>query len=288
MKELIKKSIEDIKRNGQIWFLAITVFSFIMAIASSLVRLIGMLDLLLIFFIVCPFIFSFINIAFKIVNNEEIEYKDIYSGYKGLNNNLGYILKRMLKPILLFFFLYFILYLVIAFINLMFFNYSIIEELMVQFANGASSNDLSIYLLNDTSYLENIKLSNYIAIGLTFILLNIFMNKKILSMAFFSRVKVHRLNYDYIISKRESLKNYKTIFFDLLCALFIAVGLVLAIVIYTFLNNILSNVLLSYSIASLVFYLIYGLSIPLKYGLYINLFNNLFRNDIELLKNEKD
>ena len=70
MIELIKSTLNDIKKNGQIWFLAVTVFSFIMVIASSLAHLIGMLDLILIFFIVCPFVFTFINLAFKINNNE--------------------------------------------------------------------------------------------------------------------------------------------------------------------------------------------------------------------------
>lgn len=288
MMELIKSTLNDIKKNGQIWFLAITVFSFIMVIASSLARLIGMLDLLLIFFIVCPFIFAFINIAFKINNNEEIELKEIYSGYNGLNNNLGYVLKRMLKLIVILFFLYFIIYIGIAFIDLMFFNYSIVEELMNLYASGVSNQELTNYLMNNTRYIDTIKICNYLSLGVIFIIINIFMNKKILSLAFFNRVKILRLNYDYIISKREDLKKYKTLLFDLFCSVFIIIALILAIILYSFLGEILSNNLLSYSIASLVFYLIYSLSIPLKYGVYIKLFNNIFKNDVELLKNEKE
>ena len=122
MKDILSCALNNIKKNGQIWILAILAFSFLMTIGVSLSYLIGMLDVLLIAFVVCPFIFAFINICSKSMNDTYLEPKDIYYGYKGLGRYLAVFTRTLIRPALLFLLIYFGLYMVVAVFDLFFFK----------------------------------------------------------------------------------------------------------------------------------------------------------------------
>ena len=122
MKELFVTSFNIFKRNKETWLLAGIVFSLIMAIGLSLSSLLGFGNLLLIFFVVCPFVMTYIKLAIKCIGELHLDNKDVYMGYKNLSISIGIVLKKVLFPILLSLIFYFLIFVVINYVYLLFFS----------------------------------------------------------------------------------------------------------------------------------------------------------------------
>jgi hypothetical protein len=283
MKNLIINSFGQIKKNKQIWILSSLVYSLIMTIGMSISYILGFMNLLVILFIAIPFALSFITISNKCYHNENIEYKDIYSGYRELSFNLSFIIKRLIFPTLILLVIYFAIYLGLSTLNLLFFNFNVIKEMMVMVSQGVNQIDLTLYLLNNEALTKDLLVCNYISMGITFILINLFLNKKIMTINFYNKVRNIRINYDFIISNKKQLKKYKLFLFNLLCSLFIVMAFILSLLSYYLVNKVVLNPLLAYLLANFIFYFVLSIGIPIKYNAYSYIFNENFTEEVEKL-----
>ena len=288
MKELFKTTIDIFKKNKYIWTLAILVYCLIMTIGLGLSLLIGIGNLLVIIFVACPFIFTFIKLSIKGVDNLPSNEKDVYLGYKDLSRSIFISLRKFLVPVLLSLLAYVICFFGLTFVYIYLFQMDLVKEIIDKVSNiqNITNNELSMILLNNEEFMQNILYLNYISLGITIIFFNIIANKKIFSIIFFMCLNTTQINYEYIVNNKKELKKHKIILYNIFISLFYVVGLILAIIANTLLINALDNVIISYLISAFVFFSISALVIPFKYIAYTHLFNKYFNKDVAVLYEE--
>ena len=289
MKELFSTTISLFKKNKQTWTLAILVYCLIMTIGLGVTMITGLGNLLLIIFVVCPFIFTFIKLSIKGVDNLPLDNKDIYLGYKDLSRSIFITLRKFLAPTLLCLLGYIGVYFVLSFGYIYLFEMDLVQKIVdiAMKQEAINTQEISAILLNNTELMQKLMYLNYMALGVMIILLNIFLNKKIFSIIFFMCINSTRINYDYIVSSKKELNKYKLTLYNIIISLFYIIGLTLAVLVNYLLNNIMDNAIFSYLVSSFIFLIISGIAIPFKYIAYTHLFNQYFNHEVGKLLEEE-
>ena len=288
MKELFSVVFVNLKKDSQFWILSILTYTLLMTIGSSVSYALGFMDLLLIIFIVCPFIMSFIKLAAKSIENETIDHKDVYTGYRELSLSIMIFFKRLLKIVLFTLLVYFLLYMGLAFVDIIFFEQELIENLLKIVSKNSANIDTQVFnvMMNNDGFINRLLICNYIAIGLTMVFFNLFANKKLLSIIFHRIFCVNDINYDYIVNNKKEIKQYKLWMYNLFISLFYVSGLVFAILTNKLLINLTGNMFISYLFSSFIFFIVSSVQIPFKYIGYTYIFENNFEGEVMKMMKE--
>ncbi len=282
MKELLKSVLINFKKNKFIWISGIIAYSFLMTICSGLSYLFGFFEIISILLVACPFIFSFIILSQKSIKESNVELKDIYSGYSKLNLAMSAIFKKIFIPAIILLGFFFVAYIGLVFFDMFFIHDEMFLSIVKEMMNGVSQEVLINELAANEMFINSILICNYVAIGITFILVNLILNKKIISLNFIIETNKPYVNYEYTINAKKELKKYRLFWFNLYCSIFMILGLVVAILLNSLFVNLLNNLLFARLIATLLFFLISSIGIPFKYLGYTYLYKEQFKEEIEL------
>lgn len=288
MKELFSITYSNYKKQSQFWILAIITYSLMMTIGITLASIVGF-NLLVFLFIACPFVNTFILLSIKTIEDVPVENKDVYAGYRGVSFSIMLVLRRLLKVILFTILFYFVVYLGLSFIDIIFFEQELLQNIMKLAIEGnpavLQEQMLSI-MMNNEEFIYRLKICNYIALGLTLIFFNIIGNKKIMSIIFYRVIGVNTVNYDYIVNNKKDIKQYRLFIYNVLLSLFYVIGLILAVLCNSLLVKITNNIFISYLFSCLVFFLVSSIQIPFKYLAYTYIFEYYFEDEVMKLMNE--
>jgi len=289
VKELFKATFSILKKDKTIWILAISIYCLIMTIGLSLSAILGLGNLLLVIFVVCPFVFTFIKLSIKGIDNVPLDDKDVYLGYKDLSRSISIVIRKLLVPFFVSLLFYIFSYLVISFIYIYFYEMDLIENIITMVSNteNLTNQDITKIVLNDEEFVKNIMNLNYLSLGLTFIFFNIISNKKILTFIFFMCINTNRINYDYIVSNKKEIKKYRLLLYNIFISLFYVLGLALSFIVSLLLTKIIDNSIIIYLISSLIFFVVSSIAIPFKYIAYTYIFNKHFNSDVGKLLEEE-
>ena len=129
MKELFSITYSNYKKQSQFWILAIITYSLMMTIGITLASIIGF-NLLVFLFIACPFVNTFILLSIKTIEDVPVENKDVYAGYRGVSFSIMIVLRRLLKVILFTILFYFVVYLGLSFLDIIFFEQELLQNII--------------------------------------------------------------------------------------------------------------------------------------------------------------
>lgn len=276
--------IANFKKNWPVLILASIVYTLIMTISLSLNYLIGIFGFFIIIFIVCPFVFSFSSISNKTVQNQILDYKDIYLGYKDLRSSIFYVLKKTLIPLLISFLSFFIAYFALIYFDLIFFEQELLSTIVELVKNGAGNEDVVNYLIGNDAFYNRVFFLAFLALAFGIMIFNVFGNKKIMTYIFYLNVRNPRINYEYIINKKRKGNSFKLFLFNVGVSLFYIIGLGVSFYIsINYTNSLLMNLL-----SNLIFFAISSIALPIKYLVYADVFNKNFSNEVNILLNEKN
>lgn len=282
MKELFSRTFKYFKRDISVWILGIIIYALIMTICISLSLLIGIFDILSIFFVSMPFLISFILMAWKSNDALQLSNEDIYLGYKNMTFNISIAIKKLAPAMLFTLLFYFGIQVVLIFFDFIFIDQNIFIE-YIKFSKDASIEDAYTWLLSQEALLNHLRIVSYVSIALSLVFINVIANKKIFSIIFLYRLKNPRFNYDYIVRNKKELKSHKLYLYNGIISLFYVVGVIVAILLSLLLNEVIDNSVIVYVISALSFFLISSFVIPFKYIPYVYLFNKYFEDDFSRL-----
>jgi len=282
MKELFSRTFKYFKRDISVWILGIIIYALIMTICISLSLLIGIFDILAIFFVSMPFLISFILMAWKSNDALSLSNEDIYLGYKNMSFNISIAIKKLAPAMLFTLLFYFGIQVVLIFFDFIFIDQNIFIE-YIKFSKDASIEEAYTWLLSQETLLSHLRIVSYVSIALSLVFINVIANKKIFSIIFLYRLKNPRFNYDYIVRNKKELKSHKLYLYNGIISLFYVVGVIVAILLSLVLNKVIDNSVIVYVISALSFFLISSFAIPFKYISYVYLFNKYFEDDFSRL-----
>ena len=282
MKELFSRTFKYFKRDISVWILGIIIYALIMTICISLSLLIGIFDILAIFFVSMPFLISFILMAWKSNDALPLSNEDIYLGYKNMTFNISIAIKKLAPAMLFTLLFYFGIQFVLIFFDFIFIDQNIFIE-YIKFSKDASIEEAYTWLLSQEALLNHLRIVSYVSIALSLVFINVIANKKIFSIIFLYRLKNPRFNYDYIVRNKKELKSHKLYLYNGIISLFYVVGVIVAILLSLVLNKVIDNSVIVYVISALSFFLISSFVIPFKYIPYVYLFNKYFEDDFSRL-----
>ena len=282
MKELFSRTFKYFKRDISVWILGIIIYALIMTICISLSLLIGIFDILSVFFVSMPFLISFILMAWKSNDALSLSNEDIYLGYKNMTFNISIAIKKLAPAMLFTLLFYFGIQVVLIFFDFIFIDQNIFIE-YIKFSKDASIEDAYTWLLSQEALLNHLRIVSYVSIALSLVFINVIANKKIFSIIFLYRLKNPRFNYDYIVRNKKELKSHKLYLYNGIISLFYVVGVIVAILLSLVLNKVIDNSIIAYVISALSFFLISSFVIPFKYIPYVYLFNKYFEDDFSRL-----
>ena len=208
MKELFSRTFKYFKRDISVWILGIIIYALIMTICISLSLLIGIFDILAIFFVSMPFLISFILMAWKSNDALPLSNEDIYLGYKNMTFNISIAIKKLAPAMLFTLLFYFGIQVVLIFFDFIFIDQNIFIE-YIKFSKDASIEEAYTWLLSQETLLSHLRIVSYVSIALSLVFINVIANKKIFSIIFLYRLKNPRFNYDYIVRNKKELKSHK-------------------------------------------------------------------------------